>query len=152
MCFEQYEEHIREQLELVTALHMSDATRSRAICEQLLTTGQVLQDDALMGFAYYYLAESYFVDNQYQPFVSNLILGLEHQLQASSMIFLAKSYNMLGISATYSATSPMWQPSPTPTSEVFTGSWASPGWPFPISRSRWTALPLPPLLRICSGT
>ena len=107
MCFEQYEEHIREQLELVTALHMSDATRSRAICEQLLTTGQVLQDDALMGFAYYYLAESYFVDNQYQPFVSNLILGLEHQLQASSMIFLAKSYNMLGISATYSGNSSM---------------------------------------------
>ena len=107
MNFSQYEEHIREQLQLVTVLHISNAQRSRSICEGLLAVGETRGDDALMGFAYYYLAESYFVDNQYPLFISNLILGLEHQLQASVPLLLAKSYNMLGISATYSGNASM---------------------------------------------
>ena len=101
MNFSQYEDPIRSQLHLVTVLHISNAPRSRSICEGLLAAGRARRDDALMGFAYYYLAESYFVDNQYPLFISNLILGLEHQLQASVPLLLAKSYNMLGIGASY---------------------------------------------------
>ncbi|MEM5781109.1 MAG: tetratricopeptide repeat protein, partial [Lawsonibacter sp.] len=74
---------------------------SRVICEGLLAVGRERGDDALMGFAYYYLAEAYFVDNQYRPFISSLLLGLECQLQAPVPLLLAKSYNMLGISASY---------------------------------------------------
>ncbi|MEN6472067.1 MAG: diguanylate cyclase [Clostridiaceae bacterium] len=101
MDFSQYGDDIQAQLQMVTLLHRSDSKRSRTICESLLVTGEELKDNTLMGFAYYYLAESHFVENEYPLFVSNLLLGLKYQLQPPAPSLLAKSYNMLGINATY---------------------------------------------------
>lgn len=58
-----------------------------------------MQDSRVLGFAYYYLAEAYFYCNEYNKFMKNLILGLEHQLKQSTANLLAKTYNMLGIHA-----------------------------------------------------
>ncbi|HWS29674.1 MAG TPA: diguanylate cyclase [Clostridia bacterium] len=101
MDFYRYRDDIRAQLQSVTTLHIADSLRSRAICESLLVTGKELNDNALMGFAYYYLAESYFVKNEYPPFVSNLLLGLKYQLQPPEPFLLTRSYNMLGIHNSY---------------------------------------------------
>lgn len=101
MDFSQYGDDIRAQLETVTALHISDSKRSRDICESLLATAKELQDNTLMGFAYYYLAESYFEENKYPLFISNLLQGLKYQLQPPVPFLLTKSYNMLGINDSY---------------------------------------------------
>jgi diguanylate cyclase (GGDEF)-like protein len=101
MDFYRYGDEIRTQLQSVTALHASDRQRSRAICESLLSTGRELNDNTLIGFAYYYLAESYYLENNYQLFVSNLLLGLKYQLQPPEPFLLTKSYNMLGINDSY---------------------------------------------------
>lgn len=101
MDFSKYDDKIRIQLQTVTALHISDSRRSRETCESLLAAAKELQDNTLMGFAYYYLAESYFVDNEYPLFVSNLLQGLKYQLQPSVPFLLSKSYNMLGINDSY---------------------------------------------------
>lgn len=101
MDFCRYGDEIRAQLQSVTTLHISDSARSREICESLLIVGKELNDHALIGFAYYYLAESYFVENDYQKFVSNLLLGLKYQLQPPEPFLLTRSYNMLGINDSY---------------------------------------------------
>lgn len=101
MDFSQYEDDIRAQLEAITALHRSDSERSRMICESLLARAKELQDNTLMGFAYCYLALSYFVENEYPLFVSNLLQGLKYQLQPPVPFLLTKSYNMLGINDSY---------------------------------------------------
>ena len=101
MDFSHYEDDIRVQLEIVTATHRTDSKRCRIICETLLSKGDELNDNTLIGFAYCYLALSYFVDNEYQLFVSNLLQGLKYQLQPPIPFLLTKSYNLLGINESY---------------------------------------------------
>jgi len=101
MDFYRYGDEIRTQLQSVMALHITDSERCRAICESLLIKGRELNDNTLIGFAYYYLAESYYVENKYRLFVDNLLLGLKYQLQPPEPFLLTRSYNMLGIIDSY---------------------------------------------------
>lgn len=101
MDFLKYDDEFQAQLQTVMELHISDSRRSRAICKRLLTTGKALHDNTLIGFAYYYLAESYFVEDRYPLFVSHLLQGLKYQLQPPVPFLLTKSYNMLGINSSY---------------------------------------------------
>lgn len=101
MDFSKYGHDIRAQLQAVITYHISDSQRSRAICKKLLAIGQELHDNTLIGFAYYFLAESYFLENRYPLFVSTLLSGLKYQLQPPVPMLLAKSYNMLGIHDSY---------------------------------------------------
>lgn len=98
MDFNQWDEDIREVLHEIIKVRMVDPERARKLCEELICIGKEKEDNELLGFAYYYLADAYFSQNQYHKFVQTLIMGLEYQLKASMVPFLAKSYNMFGIS------------------------------------------------------
>ena len=98
MDFNQWDEDIRELLHEVIKVRMVDPEQERKLCEELICVGKERSDNELLGFAYYYLADAYFSQNQYHKFVQTLIMGLEYQLKASMVPFLAKSYNMFGIS------------------------------------------------------
>ncbi|MDF2904883.1 MAG: putative regulatory component of sensory transduction system [Herbinix sp.] len=99
MNFDKYEESIRILIDQVMGLRVEQPEETKNICKKIIRHGKKEGDSALLGFAYYYLAEAYFDCNQYDDFVKNLILGLEHQLEVPLVSLIAKSYNMLGISA-----------------------------------------------------
>lgn len=99
MNFENYEESIRVLIERVMELRVEQPEETKNICKMIISHGKKEGDSTLLGFAYYYLAEAYFDCNEYDAFIQNLILGLEHQLEVPLVNLIAKSYNMLGINA-----------------------------------------------------
>lgn len=99
MDFNEYDEHIRGQIDQVLAMRMQCPQEIKSICKKMINLGKKESDNKLLGFAYYYLAEAYFDCNQYNKFIQNLIQGLEYQLKVPMVSLLAKSYNMLGINA-----------------------------------------------------
>ena len=68
--------------------------------EKLLKEARKLQDDALIGFTCYYLAEaSYTFSFDHDKFKSTLVKAMEHLQLASEFSLLGKCYNLLGIDA-----------------------------------------------------
>ena len=99
MRFDQYESNIREAIDQVLTLRIEQPEATRRICRQLMDIGKQRSDSRLLGFAYYYLSEAYFIENNYEKFYKNLVKGLEYQHDVSEASLLARSYNMLGINA-----------------------------------------------------
>ncbi|MDF2486774.1 MAG: diguanylate cyclase domain [Herbinix sp.] len=99
MNYDKYEASTRELISQVMDLRIDQPENTKKICKKLISLGKKDGDSTLLGFAYYYLAEAYFDSNQYNKFVQNLILGLEHQLEVPLVSLIAKSYNMLGINS-----------------------------------------------------
>ena len=100
-----YTEDVLAMISKIEEFHFSNTSETRLLSEQLIEIGQELKDDYLLGFAYYYLAEAHFIENRHRDFNDNLIIGLEHQLRVDAYKLLAKSYNILGIVATYASNS-----------------------------------------------
>ena len=68
--------------------------------EKLLKEARKLQDDALIGFTCYYLAEaSYTFSLDHDKFKSTVVRAMEHLQLASEFSLLGKCYNLLGIDA-----------------------------------------------------
>ncbi len=99
MNFDKYDEGIRRLVDQVLELRVEQPEETKNICKKIIRHGKKDGDSTLLGFAYYYLAEAYFDCNEYDDFIQNLILGLEHQLEVPLVSLIAKSYNMLGINA-----------------------------------------------------
>ncbi len=99
MNFDNYEESIQVLINQVMELRVEQPEETKSICNKIISHGKKKGDSTLLGFAYYYLAEAYFDCNEYDNFIQNLILGLEHQLEVPLVNLIAKSYNMLGINA-----------------------------------------------------
>lgn len=81
---QQYSQEIKTCLQTIENVHGTDTRRTRVLCRELLQAGNELQDDYLLGFAYCYLAESYFIDNRRSEFNENLVIGIEHQLRVNA--------------------------------------------------------------------
>jgi diguanylate cyclase (GGDEF)-like protein len=100
MDFNEYEDSVKEWISQVTTSRIENTDVSKKYCKMIIDHAKTSDDDCkLYGFAYYYLAESYFVENQYEKFIKNLIRGLEYQQKASLGKLIARSYNMLGINS-----------------------------------------------------
>ncbi|MGF7141789.1 diguanylate cyclase (GGDEF)-like protein [Anaerotaenia torta] len=99
MEFNEYDKHIQEQISQVLEVRIQRPEEVKQICKKLISIGEGEDDDKLLGFAYYYLAEAYFDCNQYDKFIQKLVQGLEYQLKVPLISLLSKSYNMLGINA-----------------------------------------------------
>lgn len=98
----QYSTEIINWIETVEKIHLSNPSESKSICEKLISLGKTIEDDWLLGFSYYYLAEAAFIDNR-DGFEANILLGIEYQLRIDQQELLAKSYNLLGIASSYSS-------------------------------------------------
>ncbi len=94
-----YNNEIKEMINQVLELRSQHSDVVKKSCKKLIEYGKSEADGQLLGFAYYYLAESYFYDNKYDKFIKNLILGLEYQQETFADVLLARSYNMLGINS-----------------------------------------------------
>lgn len=102
MIIENYAPGIRALIEQIQERRKN---RDPAIMESLntlLKIGQREKDNALIGYAYYYMADSYF-DNAYShdDFIHYLTEGMKYQMLAGENELIAKSYNLIHIDAYY---------------------------------------------------
>lgn len=95
--FSKYDNTIQDLADKILTFRVKAVNNTISYTNQLLTIGQNIQDDTLLGFAYYYAAEAYFIINDHTNFFKYLTLGLKHQERASLNALLARSYNMLGV-------------------------------------------------------
>lgn len=99
MNFNDYDNNVKTWVGQVLATRTVNTDLTKKSCKKILSLGKKDRDSKLLGFAYYYLAESYFFENEYNKFIKNLILGIKHQQEIQMGSLLARSYNMLGINS-----------------------------------------------------
>jgi len=70
------------------------------ICNKLVQKAKELNDVNLLGYAYYYLADSYYkVSTEYHKFNANLLKAIEYLQSSGDKEHLVRCYNLLGIDA-----------------------------------------------------
>lgn len=68
------------------------------ICNRLVRAAKRLDDNNLMGYAYYYLADAYYLlSTDYRKFNQNLLKAIEYLQAEGDKEHLARCYNLLGI-------------------------------------------------------
>jgi diguanylate cyclase (GGDEF)-like protein len=69
-------------------------------CNRLLKKAKEIDETNLLGYAYYYLADAYYLlSTDYRKFNSNLLKAIEKLQICGDMEHLARCYNLLGIDA-----------------------------------------------------
>lgn len=76
-----------------------DAELTLSYCEDILEFGLEKQDAKLIGFAYYYIAQTYYGLNDGDLFLENITKALAYLEAAGEWELVARSYNVLGITA-----------------------------------------------------
>lgn len=99
MDFSNYEKEIQQLAADLLAAHNRNDPATLRYSALLVEAAQKTADSALLGFAYYYLAEASFFFNHYENFKKNLLKGMKYQQVSDSTDLLANSYNMLAIDA-----------------------------------------------------
>ncbi len=97
-----YSHYSNEIQTIITNIAKNRRNDSKIIikhCRQLICHAKKLDDPALYGYAYYYMCESYFSFHDYTVFLNYLIKGITYQQKANQEDLLARSYNLLAVSA-----------------------------------------------------
>lgn len=97
MDFSHYPEEIQTLSSQILETRYTDRKLVMEYCSKLISIGHERKDSYLLGFSYYYLAEGYFVNNDYNNFVKALTISIEYQQQSSQWMLLTRAYNMLGV-------------------------------------------------------
>lgn len=99
MNLSNYDKEIRDLAdELFRARSKNDPIVMR-YSSALIRRGGELGDHALLGFAYYYLAESCFLFGHSDRYRRNLVCGMKYQQEMAQDDLLARSYNLIAIDA-----------------------------------------------------
>lgn len=70
------------------------------ICNRLVRAAKRLDDNNLLGYAYYYMADAYYLlSTDYRKFSQNLLKAIEYLQMEGDYEHLARCYNLLGIDA-----------------------------------------------------
>jgi diguanylate cyclase (GGDEF)-like protein len=68
------------------------------ICNRFVRAAKRLDDNNLIGYAYYYLADAYYLlSTDYRKFSTNLLKAIEYLQLEGDVEHLARCYNLLGI-------------------------------------------------------
>ncbi len=69
-------------------------------CNRFVRKAKEVDDIALLGYAYYYLADAYYlISTDYRKFNTNLLKAIEYLQSVGENEHLARCYNLLGIDA-----------------------------------------------------
>ncbi|MCH4192430.1 MAG: GGDEF domain-containing protein [Butyrivibrio sp.] len=100
MNVRKYDNHVQRLIEELFAKRGKYDPSIVKTADHLLKEAKKIQDDALLGFTYYYLAEAYYTFSlDHDKFKSVLVKAMEHLQLASEFSLLGKCYNLLGIDA-----------------------------------------------------
>ena len=100
MIIENYSTGIRALVNQIQDLRIKRDPAIMDSLHTLLKIGKRMQDNALIGYAYLYLADAYF-DHAYpyEDFLFNLTEGMKHQMLAGENELIARSYNLINVDA-----------------------------------------------------
>lgn len=102
MIIENYAPGIRALIEQIQERRKNQDPAIMESLNTLLKIGQREKDNALIGYAYLYMADSYY-DNayDYDDFMHYLTEGLKYQMLSGENELIARSYNLINIDAYY---------------------------------------------------
>ena len=99
MKFDEYNEIVRKWTCNVIENHGVNAELTLKYCNEILEYATGTGDSKLLGFAYYYLSETYYCLNDGDNYFSTTIKAIEHLEKVGEWSYVARSYNILGIVA-----------------------------------------------------
>lgn len=99
MNFSEYNEIIRFWTEEVYKNRQKDAEVTLKYCNDIIDYGLKVCDSKLIGFGYYYSAETYYCLNDGSHFYETVSKALDYLQQAKEWEFVVRCYNYLGIMA-----------------------------------------------------
>ncbi len=93
---ERYQGETRNTIDYLRYHRFDDSAESKEMLQTLLKTGQENQDHALLGFAYFYLAQlSYFSDMEFTASLNEAKLAIGYLEDADAPYTLANCYDLL---------------------------------------------------------
>lgn len=107
MDFSSYNEIIRNWTQEIMDNRTQDAEITLRNCNNLLELGTKMDDPVLIGFSYYYIAETYYCLNDGNVFFDNITKAIENLEKGKCWEMIAKSYNILGIVVANSGNAPI---------------------------------------------
>lgn len=99
MDFSKYTSEVQQLVGQLTAAQSSSDPSVLRYSTALVKAARKEGDSALLGYAYYELAQACFFYNHYDNFRKNLLKGMKYQQSTNDNGLLAGSYNMLAIDA-----------------------------------------------------
>ncbi len=100
MNIESYDIEIASLNKDMLAARASMSNSYIAISSRLVKKAKELDDNDLLGYAYYYLADAYYLlSTDYRKFNTNLLNAIEYLQIGGDAELLARCYNLLGIDA-----------------------------------------------------
>lgn len=99
MDFTNYDMGIQERIDNIMKRRCKGGRAYIRDCQELVEIGKEKDDAYLLGFAYYYLAEAYFMLNDHKNLLIYLAEGIVNQQKAFQWKMLVRSHNIMGIDA-----------------------------------------------------
>ena len=99
MDFSNYNEIVQQWIDGVLSNSNTDAELTLKYCNDIIDYGLKLDDPKLVGFGYFHIAQVYYSLNDGNQFFENISKSLSYLEKAKQWEYVAKAYNILGITA-----------------------------------------------------
>lgn len=97
--FDEYGEYVQD---LINKILMNRGVNAEAMldcCEKLIERGKKTSDNTLLGFAYYFRAENYYILNRTEDFLRNIMTALAYLDASKQWELLTRAYNLMAITS-----------------------------------------------------
>ena len=99
MDYSEYNDIVKKLISNVIEHCNDDAELTLKACNDIVDYGTKVNDPKLMGFGYYHIAETYYCLNDGDNLFENISKAITNLQQAKVWELVARSYNILGITA-----------------------------------------------------
>lgn len=97
MDYREYSQQVQEWIRLVMENRGVHADKTLENCESIKQYAAQVNDKKLLGFAYYYAAETYYVLNSIEHLFHNMTRAIGYLEQTRQWGLSARAYNLLAI-------------------------------------------------------
>lgn len=97
--FSNYSDIVKQWIQCVFDNCEEDAELTLKACNDIIKYGVKISDFKLIGFGYFYMAQTYYSLNDGDKFFENISKSLSYLERVQEWEYVARSYNVLGIAA-----------------------------------------------------
>lgn len=106
MDWTEYDQTVREWIARVEEYRGREAEKVLDYAGKIKQLGESTGDDKLLGFSYYYIAETCYMLNDVEKFFRYIMQGLEYLQRSKQWSLTAKACNLLGIASNNQGNAP----------------------------------------------
>lgn len=106
MIWSGYNQMVQDWIANVEYYRGKDADQILDYAEKIKQLGESTKDAALLGFSYYYIAETHYMLNDVEKFLEHIMQSLEHLQRSKQWRLMAQAYNLLGIASNNQGNAP----------------------------------------------